>query len=110
MEVTLQDRDGVGVVMVTGEIDLATAPQLATQLAALDLSRPVIVDLSAVTFIDSSGLNALVQLRQKMQATSTPSRLGVVVSRPSTRRIFEVTGLSEVFALFDTAAEALAAP
>ncbi len=110
MDVAVQDHGPATVVTVTGEIDLATASQLSTKLDGVDLSRPVVVDLSGVTFIDSSGLNALVQLRQKMQATPTPSRLGVVVSRPSTRRIFEVTGLSEVFALYDTATEALAAP
>jgi anti-anti-sigma factor len=53
--------DGVDVIAVTGELDLATAPRLSKRLneAALNGTGGIIVDLSETAFIDSSGLHAL---------------------------------------------------
>jgi anti-anti-sigma factor len=56
---TTIDERGWLVLAVAGEIDLATAPQLAACLVDAT-GRDVAVDLSAVTFLDSSGLSALV--------------------------------------------------
>jgi anti-anti-sigma factor len=108
VQVTLQQSPSATVVTVSGEVDLATAGELTTHLNSLDLSRAVVVDLSDVSFIDSSGLNTLVQLRQKMQSSPSPSNLRLAMNRSTTRRIFDVTGLSDVFEIFDSAAGALA--
>src|SRR4051812_16226385 len=59
------DRDGRATLVVAGEIDLVTAPFLRDELAAVigDAGSTTVVDLSGVTFIDSSGLGALIDAR-----------------------------------------------
>ncbi|WP_039778291.1 STAS domain-containing protein [Nocardia cerradoensis] len=87
---------GFVVVAAAGEVDSHTAPRLdaAVQQAVTRQPEQLIVDLSAVEFFDSSGMNVLVRaLRQA-------GRVLVVAPRP-VRRVVEVTGLSTVFTLFD---------
>jgi hypothetical protein len=62
------------VVEVRGEIDLRTAPALGDQLdrAFEDAAAAVIVDLSAATFLDSSGLNVLFNARRRLAAGRPP--------------------------------------
>src|SRR5919201_1712142 len=87
--------DGVDVIAVTGELDLATAPRLSKRLndAALNGTGGIIVDLSETAFIDSSGLHALmVAARQvardgRCATSSRPaSRRSSASSRPARRR------------------------
>ncbi len=94
---------GFVVVVAAGEVDSHTAPRLdtAVQQAVTRQPEQLIVDLSAVEFFDSSGMNVLVRaLRQA-------GRVLVVAPRP-VRRVVEVTGLSTVFALFDDVDAAVA--
>ncbi|OJF12211.1 hypothetical protein BG844_21900 [Couchioplanes caeruleus subsp. caeruleus] len=75
-----------------GEIDQSSAPRFA---AALDATMPgrrrVEVDLSGVTFMDSSGVNALVQHHRE------GCELVVVDVPPNIRRVLEITGLDGIF-------------
>ena len=90
---TIDDRGKV-VVAVAGEVDLATAPQLAACL--LDRTdRDVVVDLSRVTFLDSSGLSALVAGNQALRANGHVLR--TFGEQDNVRRILEITGLDKVF-------------
>ncbi|MFG3521337.1 STAS domain-containing protein [Nocardia nova] len=94
---------GLWVVVAAGEVDSHTAPRLDTAVQEAVTRQPgqLIVDLSAVEFFDSSGMNVLVRaLRQA-------GRVLVVAPRP-VRRVVEVTGLSTVFALFDDVDAAVA--
>lgn len=102
------DREGhVTVIHVTGEVDLATAPTLDEALNDLENEgRPLIVDLSDVSFLDSSGLSVLVKARQRLEKPDGANGLRLVVTRPVIRRVFEVTGLAEVFVLCATVDEA----
>lgn len=60
-QITTEDAEGGRVVKVTGELDLASAPTLAEKISASPVSgESVTLDLSGVTFIDSSALRALV--------------------------------------------------
>lgn len=79
------------VIRVVGEVDLATAGGLLGAMAP-DSGRPFVVDLREVTFMDSSGLNALVQ--------AASAGAVVTVTNPSinVRRAFEVVGLDHFFA------------
>jgi anti-anti-sigma factor len=74
--------EGCGVVAVSGEIDIATAGQLVALLAAEIDQRPdgVVVDLSGVAFMSSSGLGVLIESQETAQAVHTAFRL-VVQSR-----------------------------
>lgn len=91
-------------VRVRGELEFATAPELQRALAGVSADRgPVLCDLSDVTFLDSSALRVLVQARLRL---GTRESLRLVVPRPSIRRVFEISGLSEEFELFDGLGEA----
>jgi anti-sigma B factor antagonist len=86
------------VVTAVGEIDIASAPLLRQQLdAALRSSPPwpVLVDLTGVTFLDSTGLGALVEAHQ--QATALGRELLLVGAHRSVRRVLELTRLDRLF-------------
>jgi anti-anti-sigma factor len=79
------------VVVVAGDIDVATAPMLDDAISAV--SGPVVLDLSGVTFMDSSGVRVLVRHRQASQAGGNRFEVAAV-SRP-VRRVLELAGVLE---------------
>lgn len=81
-------------VHVAGEVDLDTTDQLAAGLEGCH--GVVLVDLAGVTFIDSSGLGTLVRTRNRL--TSEGGDLFVQHPADNVRRLFEVTGLTELLA------------
>jgi anti-anti-sigma factor len=94
-------------VEVTGEVDIATSPRLR---AALE-ERPraegrVVLDLTGVTFMDSSGLSVVLSLQR--DAAATGERLAVVCPPGPARLLFEVTGVDAELRLFATRDAALA--
>jgi anti-sigma B factor antagonist len=97
------EQDGVRVLAPEGELDLATAPQLAQAFA----DGPTVLDLGGVQFIDSTGLATLITERQRRAVDgSTPFVL--VRGSATTQRLFAVTGVEELFAWAPTAEEAVA--
>jgi anti-sigma B factor antagonist len=81
------DLDGAdGALAARGELDVATAEQFLQALAAHD-GDVLLVDLAGLSFIDSSGLRALVQARRDHR------RLQYVNPSPNVRRLFQLTGL-----------------
>jgi anti-anti-sigma factor len=90
------DPDGATVV-VTGDLDLATARSLTTAaLGAVDSSedRLLTLDLSGVGFCDSAGINALVDIRQSV--VDQGWRLRVIRLQPAVHRVLvDFTGLGE---------------
>jgi anti-sigma B factor antagonist len=98
-----------GVVRVTGEVDMYTAPQLKQALLGLidGGARRVVVDLSAVTFIDSTALGVLIGGVRRLHAADGAMAL-VVTSRP-VERVLSITGLDRVFSIHTTLADAVAA-
>ena len=108
MEIVIERSGTSRIVRVSGEIDLATAPRLHQALGEFTAGAgTVIIDLTGVSFIDSSGLNVLMQSRERLTAEGQPSLLRLVVSRPAIQRVFDVTGLTAVFDVFATVDEAL---
>jgi anti-sigma B factor antagonist len=87
------------VVVLSGELDLASAPELQRGLDVL-LARPVTaitLDVAELTFIDSSGLGALCRIHEVAHEHG-----GVLVLRsvpPHARRVLEITGLTGLFRL-----------
>ena len=88
---------------VRGELDLATAPMLRERLygAADRSSGPLIVDLLAVTFIDSTALGVLIGTQERCQERGIDLRL--VLEDARILKIFEITGLTSVFTIADSA-------
>jgi anti-sigma B factor antagonist len=99
--------DGRAVLRVAGEVDVYTAPQLREQIRDLAAKGTVhlIADLSQVGFIDSSGLGALIGGLRRVREDD--GSLVLVTSAPRTRRLLQVTGLTKVFAIYDTVDDAI---
>jgi anti-sigma B factor antagonist len=95
------------VVDVTGEIDVYTAPVLREELASLiDNERTdLIVDLSAVGFMDSTGLGVLVGALKKVRTLGGDLRL--VINQEKILKVFRITALTQVFTIHATIDEAL---
>ena len=89
--------EGPGVTRLTpsGELDIATAPHLADALSeAARGSAAVILDLSELTFMDSTGLHAIVSAHTRLHETAC--RLVLVPGCHQIQRIFEITGTEHV--------------
>jgi anti-anti-sigma factor len=94
-ELAMETRtDGdVAHVVLRGEFDLAAVPEFETRLAALEADSPstLVIDLSDLGFMDSSGLRALVAADAR--ARESGRRLAIVSGPPAVRRVFEITQL-----------------
>lgn len=100
-------QDGYTIVWVQGEIDLATVPALFKELADSVQAEQcrVIVDLTDVTFMDSTGLNALAVAWRSAEARAGEVRLVGVSS--TIRRVLQVTGLEQFFPIHSTIEESI---
>jgi anti-sigma B factor antagonist len=100
MPFALQSRqaDGVTVVDVGGEVDIETAPRMRAALAAaVDAGLPVVVDLGAVTFMDSFGFGVLAAAHRRGEQAGTPVRLRAVSQR--IRHLLGLLGLDAVLSI-----------
>ena len=95
-------RDGdAATVVAEGEIDLASSPDLRSELQALldGGVRTLVLDLSGVTFIDSSGLGVLVGVLKRIEEEGDDGGLEIRGLTGPARKVFEITGLHEVFVI-----------
>ena len=99
---------GLALVSVSGELDLHTTPELqdGIEKAGATGADTVVVDLSRISFIDSSALGVLVQETRRLEGRG--DRLALVTNDPRTLRIFEVSGLNRVLRTYATLQDALA--
>jgi len=81
------------VLRVAGEIDIETAPAFDAEILRIIEAQPerVLIDLSGVEFIDSTGLSALIRADQS--ATANGQQLSLSGGSSQVRRLFELTGL-----------------
>ena len=109
-EIREHDADGVHVVAMRGELDLATAGRLAGRIdiARRGGSRRLLVDLTTADFCDSTGLRALIGCRQEIVAVG--GRMVVAVLDDSAvARMFALSGAYELLPVYDGFEAALAA-
>ena len=104
LKVTSRTQGDHTVISVAGEIDLYTAPRLQSQLTTALSSSParLVVDMSAVDFCDSTGINVL--LRAHRQARERGGELQLAGPGSATRKVLQVTGLESVFTVIDAPA------
>lgn len=111
MDLALSTRDEGDrtVVQVTGEVDVYTAPKLREQLVSLvDAGRyHIVVDMESVEFLDSTGLGVLVGGLKRVRTHDGTLRL--VCTQERILKIFRITGLTKVFPIHDSVADAIAA-
>lgn len=98
------------VVSVTGEIDVYTAPTLRERLNELvaEGEYHLVVDMTGVDFLDSTGLGVLVGGLKR--ARSHEGTLQLVCDQEKILKVFRITGLTQVFPIHASLADALATP
>jgi anti-sigma B factor antagonist len=89
--------------VLTGEFDLAGVQEFQDAIARLEGEHPkaMLIDLSGLSFMDSSGLRALVMADERARAAQR--RLAIVAGPPQVRRVFEITQLEQRLNLIDDA-------
>ena len=103
---TMKAGDSAYVVTVDGELDLYSTPRLTAELGALTADAPeVVLDLTAVTFMDSTALGAILASARLLRAAG--GRLSLVASGASTRKLLALVGVDRVLAVYETAERAL---
>jgi anti-sigma B factor antagonist len=98
--------EGVAVVIAEGELDAYAAPELTAGFANRGDALDVVVDLSAVSFLDSTALGIVVRTVRAIGERGGAVRL--VLPETTARRIFEITMLDQVLPLAATREDALA--
>lgn len=100
-----EEADGVRLVRVSGEVDMSWSQDLRREiLDALTKSPIVGVDLSAVSYMDSSGIAALVEGFQQSRAVK--KRFALIAPSESVRSVLELARLDRVFPIHDSVAAA----
>jgi len=110
-EVVIERDEGAWVLTLRGEHDLSTATAVRDALRhVFDAGSAVVVDLSAVTFMDSSTLNAILYGTERAQSDDAHRFAAVLPPGPSAaRRVLELTGVDRVLAIHPDRASAVAA-
>jgi anti-sigma B factor antagonist len=105
VEITIHaGQAGTPIVEVTGELDIYTAPRLREQLLRLaddedEAPARVLLDLNKVSFIDSTGLGAIVGAHRRF--TQTGATLELVCGHCPVQRLLAITRLDQVFRVHD---------
>ena len=99
-------RDGPSIIALVGELDLSTIPRMESALLEQVTQRPaVLVDLSRLAFIDSSGIGMLIQALRS--ANGTPVRV-LIGAESQVERVFEIAGVSQALPVSADREQALA--
>ena len=99
LKVVVSGSDSSYEVRLLGELDMSTATQLRDELTRVtsDGARHVVVDLSDLAFIDSTGLSVLIGGLKRLRQDG--GDMALRSPTPGTRRVLEITGLTEVFSI-----------
>ena len=102
-------RDGIEVIDVGGEIDMYTAPRLRELLIDLVSKNNyhLVVNLEKVGFLDSTGLGVLVGGLKRVRAHD--GSLDLVCTQQRVLKIFKITGLTQIFGIYETVDQAITA-
>lgn len=97
LQVTVSGAEPEYEIRLLGELDMSTAPQLRDELLRVvsDGARMVTVDLSELAFVDSTGLSVLITGLKRLRQQG--GEMALRSPTPGTRRVLEITGLTEVF-------------
>jgi anti-sigma B factor antagonist len=106
-QVEVRRNGAAAVVAVSGELDLASGPELEAQLDQLtgpDVQL-VVIDLRGLDFMDSTGLSILVRAHQRLAGEG--SEMGLVKGSQQVQRLLDLTGVAERLRLVDAPEELL---
>ncbi len=93
----IEAEDGTAVLRIEGELELATVDEFDSALAKLEALSPrtIVVDCFSQTFIDSTGLEAFVEVQRRAQAAGR--ELVLIPGPKPVQRVFELTGMDRFF-------------
>ena len=96
------ERNKFAVLSVTGEVDVYTAPKFRERLIELvgQGKHHIVVDLEGVDFLDSTGLGVLVGGLKRLRSHN--GDLVLVCTQSRILKVFEITGLTKVFSIFES--------
>lgn len=105
LEVDTDDREGLVQVSLRGELDLSTVEQVEDELRRIEdrSDKLLVIDLSGLTFLDSTGLRLMVTADQR--ARRSGRRLAIVKGPEAVHRVFTITKLDERLQMVDNVAE-----
>lgn len=108
MRIEQEVCDGGLIVKLNGELDVASADAFrnaADRALAASGSRRLFLNLEGVTFIDSSGLGAI--LGRYRRISQLDGRMGIIGAAPQVRTILELSGILKIIPLYDSEGQAL---
>lgn len=109
IETSLRHRDGVPVLDVDGEIDIYTTPQFKEAVSAAigEGARAIVINMSRVTYMDSSGFGTLLSATKRLRPTD--GALYLAGCNEAITRMLQITRLNTIFGIYATEEEAFAA-
>jgi anti-sigma B factor antagonist len=101
LDVMSEDRNGLVHVALVGELDLSTVAKVQEELRRVEASSPatLVVDLSKLTFLDSTGLRCIVTADERARAEGR--RIVIVRGPDAVQRVFAITRLEERLEMVD---------
>ena len=106
LEVESEERDGLVRLTLRGELDLSTVDKVEQELVKADAAEgpTVVLDMSGLTFLDSTGLRAVVTADERLREHG--GRLVIVRGPESEHRVFTITHLDERLEIVDELSQA----
>ena len=110
MEIVRRSENGIPVLVLTGRLNQASADALhaaAMEVAGDETSKALVVDMGGVDFIASVGIRSLIRPSQALSMRG--GKLAVANLSPQISDFFKLTGLDQMFRVYETVADATAA-
>ncbi len=108
MEISQREKDSIVLLDIQGEIDLYNAPEIKDTIQKLIDAQKynIIINLEKVSYIDSSGIGALISSLSNLKKYQ--GGLKIINVYASVKKVFELTKLTSFFEIYDSEEEALA--
>jgi anti-anti-sigma factor len=102
LEVAVEELEGIPVVRASGELDLATIPEVRAIVSTIMERRPrtLVFDFDGITYLDSSGLGILVSAKKRLGEYG--GELVIISSASCVRKALQLSGLEKIIRVFDT--------
>jgi len=97
MDIKTNEKDGVLIMEIQGEINISTSPELKKSFERID-AKKVVINMASVAYVDSSGLATLVELLKRLKTRGGNLNLSQVTEK--VRSLFEITKLDKLFGIF----------
>jgi len=107
VNISIENKDEISIVKVSGEITFSTSGDLRKKLLELvdKGSKKIILNIGGVDYIDSSGMATMVEILQKIK--SKDGYLALCKVKDKIKDILEMVKLKDLFEMFDTEEEAI---